>query len=326
MPTTPLTAQECVILERYTSLEYYGRMRDTWEAMVRHVENLLERYVQHLPDGYRNRPLPKQPDIVWGERVIPNFRSTLQDLYDGYIELSHGDWSEWGAPGVTGDFRGQSDFWYGWMDEVEEGGSEKYFDLILKATHFARNINATGYASWIIGELSSGYEVSPFDPWELPTTWPRYRLNPAVQINTGEQVTKPGLYWPEAEDAAVQFLVPSGPPEDIEGYGAPEACVGLSKDGGQYDHEEPTTWIKVERVPGETVEDGLANLLEGATPPQRNVPGSKPCPRTGWWFTPAEKNGRRRHFKHGDTFPVIEGSSYGDTFWQWSPDQSDPRL
>lgn len=41
---------------------------------------------------------------------------------------------------------------------------------------------------------------------------------------------------------------------------------------------------------------------------------------------PAEKNGRRRHFKQGDTFPVIEGNRYGDTFRQWSPDQSGLKL
>ena len=324
MATTPLTSQECVILERYTSLEYFGRMRDAWEATVHYVEGLLERYVQHLPDGYRNRPLPKQPDIVWGERVIPNFQDALLRVYDNYIRFSHGDWSRWGGSSITNCFRGQSDFWYGWMDEVEEGGSDKYFQLLGVATEFASRINATGNAAWPQGFLGHNYLPSHEDPWERPLVWPRYRLNPTIQVKTGEPVTEPGLYWPEAEDAAVQFLLPSKP--EIPRHLATKARVGLSKSGGQYDHKEPTTWIKVERVPGETVEDGLANLLEGVTPPQRNVPGGKPCPRTGWWFTPAEKNGPRRHFKHGDTFPVIEGSSYGDTFWQWSPDQSDPRL
>src|SRR5699024_1011530 len=161
----------------------------------------------------------------------------------------------------------------------------------------------------------------PLDP---PAAWPRYRLNPAIQVKTDEPVTQPGLYWPEAEDSAVQFLIPTI--EKMPWATAAAAPVGLTDDGCQFDHRQPTTWIKVERVPGETVEDGLANLLENAAIPPRNVPGGKACPRTGWWFTPAEKNGRRRHFKQGDPFPVIEGSSYGDTFWQWSPDQSEPRL
>ncbi|WP_083492730.1 PoNe immunity protein domain-containing protein [Cupriavidus sp. HPC(L)] len=48
-------------------------------------------------------------------------------------------------------------------------------------------------------------------------------------------------------------------------------------------------------------------------------------PRTGWWFTPALSRSRR-HFQQGDTFPNIEGSQYGTTFWQWDIDQSDPKL
>lgn len=55
------------------------------------------------------------------------------------------------------------------------------------------------------------------------------------------------------------------------------------------------------------------------------VEAGKPASRSGWWFTPA-KQGSRRYFKQGDVLPEIEGSTYGATFWQWSPDQSDPKL
>ena len=322
MPATPLTAQECYLLERYTSLEYYGRMRDAWEAMVRYVEDLLDRYMQHLPDAYRNRPLPKQPDVVWGERVLPNFRSTLQSLYDGYIKLSHGDWSEWGGIRVSNDFRGQTEFWPGWMDEVELGASDKYFDLINVAVELATNVNATGHAWWSKGELGDRYstERGPLDP---PSVWPRYRLDPSIRVASGEPVANAGLYWPEAPDAAIQFLIPSI--ADRSWTMAPEACVGLTSDGLQNDHEEPTHWIKIERIDGETVSDGLTNLLTDQDIKPERVPANKSCPRTGWWFTPAKANSRR-YFKLGDVFPTIEGSAYGDTYWQWSPDQSLPQL
>ncbi|KGM55335.1 hypothetical protein N799_07050 [Lysobacter arseniciresistens ZS79] len=55
------------------------------------------------------------------------------------------------------------------------------------------------------------------------------------------------------------------------------------------------------------------------------VEAGKPASRSGWWHTPAKQNSRR-YFKQGDVFPEIEGSAYGATFWQWSPDQSDPKL
>ncbi|KAB2923570.1 MAG: DUF3396 domain-containing protein [Dechloromonas sp.] len=55
-----------------------------------------------------------------------------------------------------------------------------------------------------------------------------------------------------------------------------------------------------------------------------NVPANHPCPETGWWFTPAQANSRR-YFKQDDIMPSV-GGDYGDTFWQWSPDQSPPKL
>ncbi|MDR2187952.1 MAG: DUF1911 domain-containing protein [Azonexus sp.] len=75
----------------------------------------------------------------------------------------------------------------------------------------------------------------------------------------------------------------------------------------------------------------FARALDGAvvgspSPPSRpNVPANHPCPETGWWFTPA-KAGSRRHFTQGSIMPDVEGSAYGATFWQWSPDQSAPTL
>jgi hypothetical protein len=68
---------------------------------------------------------------------------------------------------------------------------------------------------------------------------------------------------------------------------------------------------------------GLPSATAPDTPP--SVEAGQPCPRAGWWFTPAKANSRR-HFKKGDVFPTIEGSDFGATFWQWSPDQTSPKL
>ena len=55
------------------------------------------------------------------------------------------------------------------------------------------------------------------------------------------------------------------------------------------------------------------------------VEGGQPCPQSGWWFTPAKVKSRR-YFKADELMPVIEGSDYGSTFWQWDIDQSAPTL
>lgn len=60
-------------------------------------------------------------------------------------------------------------------------------------------------------------------------------------------------------------------------------------------------------------------------PRVERVPAGQPCPRSGWWHTPAQANSRR-YFQQGDVFPGIDASDYGATFWLWSPDQSAPAL
>ena len=88
--STPLIPQEIYLLERYTSLESLEAVRDAWQTMLDHVEPLLDRFMLQLPPDYRNRPLPEQPDTVWGETVLPNFRSTMQALDDACINRAGG--------------------------------------------------------------------------------------------------------------------------------------------------------------------------------------------------------------------------------------------
>jgi hypothetical protein len=67
--------------------------------------------------------------------------------------------------------------------------------------------------------------------------------------------------------------------------------------------------------------DGEAQL-RGATSIGAQVGGviaGQPCPREGWWVTPAKTNSRR-HFKAGEVMPDV-GGDYGATIWQWDDKQ-----
>ncbi|CAJ0683340.1 hypothetical protein ACTHR6_17815 [Ralstonia holmesii] len=90
--STPLYPQEIYLLERHTSVEYFGAMRNAWHAAVNHVEDCLARFMTKLPADYRSRPQPLQPDIVWGQRALPNFRQTALMLDDSFIRLTHHDY------------------------------------------------------------------------------------------------------------------------------------------------------------------------------------------------------------------------------------------
>ncbi len=48
--------------------------------------------------------------------------------------------------------------------------------------------------------------------------------------------------------------------------------------------------------------------------------GGKPCPRDGWWFTPARQDSRKL-FKAGEPMPIY-ASDYGLTIWQWDANQA----
>ncbi len=50
----------------------------------------------------------------------------------------------------------------------------------------------------------------------------------------------------------------------------------------------------------------------------------QPCPREGFWFTPAQA-GSRRFFKAGEVMPYV-GGDYGATIWQWDQNQDSPGL
>jgi len=276
--TAPLIPQEIYLLERYTSLEYYAQMHDAWEAMLKHVEGLLDRFMRNLPADYRKRTQPNQPDIVWGQLVLPNFRSTMQSLYDGYIRLSHGDYSALDGSRVSNDFRGQLEFWSGWMDEVEPNASEKYGNLLCKTALFASNVKFSVGAYWVKGALTTRFNASSRGALNPPPAWPRYRLNPSVQVRTDELVLQTGIYLPDIDDSNAQFLIAS---RHYTKYvrNAPLASVGYDPQTTQNVSEAPALWTLVERVPGETVplEDGL-----GIPPAALHVYAGEPCPRAGF--------------------------------------------
>ncbi|MCH2242319.1 MAG: hypothetical protein MK041_10390, partial [Aquabacterium sp.] len=240
--SAPLIPQEIYLLERYSSLEYFGELRDYFAACVKAAEDALAEFMRHLPPDYRAQPLHMQPDIVWGERVIPNMQWALKGLIDGYIDLSHGDWDALGMAGnVTTTFVSISrDYSSDWMPEP----FERQFDQAwLEASKRASNINITSMSQWTAGDLSHDYarERGPLDP---PSSWPVYRLNPQVRVKTDEKVPRNGVYLPDLPGACAQI--------QIEGYTATQAGIPDPHEDPRYTSaatlDFDTTWTLVERV------------------------------------------------------------------------------
>jgi hypothetical protein len=313
-----LNPQEIFLLERYISAEYFCLLRDTWDEMVKHLETCLDSCMQNLPKNYRAKPLPEQPDVVWGHRVIPNFRKTLQSLNSGYVLLTHGDFlgltCSWGP---ESDFKGQMDYWSGWMLRTDEN---RYGELLNKAVTLAGNISRTEMAGWRPFDLSHYNDY--FGPLNPPTQWPKYRIQGNVSVSTGQKLEQSGIYVPDVESSCAEFLF-------VRYETAPAAKVHigmrpiLHPTTGEKYAEEPIledrdcTWYLVERVPDEQGEVQNDSMPAG----QRiRVPAGDACPETGFYFTPAQMESRRL-FQKGDVMPSVN-SEYGRTIWQWDSNQA----
>lgn len=201
---TPLNPQEIYLLKRYISLDYFGERRDTWGEMIKHLERCLDQFMQNLPLDYRNRPLPEQPDAVWGERVLPNFRDTFHHLCNGYIQISHNDFGGLGhASRISNDRKGQTDFWNGWMSIDDQN---TYGALLHSASMRASNIDVTEGAYWNAGALTTFYDKGEFGSLNPPANWPQYKLNPRIQVASGHPVKQCGIYLPDVDNSCAQFL------------------------------------------------------------------------------------------------------------------------
>lgn len=102
-----------------------------------------------------------------------------------------------------------------------------------------------------------------------------------------------------------------------------EAVIYVSEFGTE---SKPVDWYYVELVEGEYDDDpdGDPSVAALADEVGNRVADNQPCPRSGWWVSPAKATSRR-YFEQGALMPSL-GSDYGLTIWQWDVDQSAPRL
>jgi hypothetical protein len=308
--STPLVPQEVFLLERYSSVDYFRKMRDSFASMIKVGEDALDQFMRKLPPDYRNRPVFEQPDATWGETVLPNLRATLGRLDDGLSQVSHGDTDGLGMAGnVVSAFAGmRHDFNSDWMPK-EAQAKWDFFERSCDSSSF--NIAITARGDWQLGSLTFDYQDETRGALDAPSTWPLYRLNQGIRVKSGKRVPRSGVYLPDIDAYAAQFL--------IQDYDAWEADIRTPQaiESGERNFI-PTTWTLVERIAnsgGGT--PGSADPMKSGI--RLRCEARKPCPVTGYWFTPARLNSRRA-FRAGEVMPDV-GGEYGVTIWQWDDQQ-----
>lgn len=290
--------QEIYLLEYYSSAEYFKELVEAFKSMLDAAEYALKIFMSDLPYDYRDRHISEQPDVVWGEHVLPNFRSTMDSLNYGYKRILEGDLSALQYAGnVLTDFRAQRvDYWPDWMDQTNLA---QFDQGQAKASQIASNIQATVFSSWPTTLLTKNYEIDSFGELSFPESLPIYRLSPSIHIKTGETVPQNGIYTPKVADASAQLM--------LKGHDAIDALVGLDPDCPQYDYEEPTEWVLVERIANE------GGNLETIDSEVLKRTASQKCPQSGYWWSPANQS-QSCYFSEGEVFPTIE-SDWGETIW-----------
>ena len=309
----PLVPQEIYLLERYASRDYFERLVDAFACCVKAAEDALAKFMTQLPPDYRSRPLWQQPDATWGETVLPNLRLTLASLNTGFVQVSNGDLTGLSFAGNVDTAFGalQRDYDSEWMVEPEQAR----FDACMReASKLASNIFKTAQHQWRAGTLTVNYQAETRGDLDAPAAWPSYRATQGVQVATGSPVPRSGIYLPDRNDSSAQFL--------IKGHGAPQCSVPRK-------HPDPavlsaardlfdTTWTFVERTSDVGGGIPLPRDPDAVTAALRCEAG-QPCPKAGWWITPASDHSRRL-FASGQIMPAL-ASDYGHTIWQWAVDQ-----
>jgi hypothetical protein len=114
----------------------------------------------------------------------------------------------------------------------------------------------------------------------------------------------------------------SGTEGDYFGYWAFEAgAVALlcDIDDSSVDHmvypKDLVAWARAHKHLSENTEGSASSAAI-----HLRCEGGQPCPREGWWFTPAKTDSRQR-FEHGQVMPAVS-SDYGATIWQWDVNQN----
>ena len=253
MPMTLLKPQEIFLLERYTSLEYFGMLRDRWGEMIAHLERCLAQFLAGLPSAPRALRRLDRSDIVWSDRVIPNFQRTFMGLCAGYIALSHdeADALEY-SYGPLSDLKGQMDYSSSWMSREDDN---TYENLLHSSVEMASNIVATIGANWDMGHLAEDYSAPSRGVLDALAVWPAYQLANNIVVDSGAAIATPGIYLPDVDNSCAQFLYAGAGP-------APEASVRTGfRDllhpvtGAKYGEDAiienvPCRWTLVERGPG----------------------------------------------------------------------------
>ena len=316
--------REAWFLYTVTSLEWFER---TAQACDEFADTFNQMLTSHSLHGAARLNYWVQRYVDYGKRIrscIELIRSA--DDYMPMLEV---------CTAAQSDYRGMVEQPMGWMTEAQKKLWEDSFDHLstlcgatkvalqnnqwkgfkweeLKRFPDEKNQNLNDRDDGVVGDMEweINYQQST-GTLPKPDQYPSYFIDRLRSRKAGEICSWTGVWIPEQglENYSLAFAVKGRPMQPAYEIVEMKAMA----DGLEYPTTKArdTTWYAV--VPQEAI-------LSSPTHSRRNVPGGQPCPREGWWSTPAQVDSRR-YFKQGEVMPRFQ-SDYGDTIWYWEHTQA----
>lgn len=273
------------------------------------------------------------PVPYWGGKM----EHLLQNFHNAKSALTHGEFAPMIAfcGGIETIPRGFKESNMEWLSETDQqefmnrlnaaySVASTFSDAIMMSIMYSSDNYKNGSADWhyeipedmgIVGDhIARNYEEYIFP--QLPAEIPEYAPDTSVTCKTGEIVPWTGVWVPTTGMGSAALVFARKQLQIMQ----------ASYELEEIDEDEIFTVVDTAFHPVKPTGRMIPHpAFAQSTPKTRpNVPANTPCPEAGWWFTPALANSRR-YFKQGEVMPSV-GGDYGDTFWQWSHDQSAPTL
>jgi hypothetical protein len=218
-----------------------------------------------------------------------------------------------------------------WVD-YDYSSHCRLLEAVVMSVRFSSAGYKDGSKDWHVcmpedeGPPSNGillyYEDPVYSVIGRPTHIPEYATDRSVVCKTGEIVPWTGVWVPvtgmgtAALAFARQGLQIMQPAYELAREFAAAEYLEATKQVDTAWHPVKPTGLMVPLPPA----GSSGGAADDPTAYPRRVEAGQPCPREGWWTTPA-KSDSRRHFKHGEAMPTFT-TDYGSTIWQWDDNQS----
>jgi hypothetical protein len=294
------------------------------------VDYWVSRYLSHAEDIRRGIGFVKHGDHMPMLGLLNSPSTDFRGLIENAFGYEARD--EWREP-----FQRMS-YACGTGADVLRNNERKGLNWLNRSSFGKQDLAMLDDSRSIVGDTSLAVEhLVKYRLATPPTTFPVHPINRGMKNVPGGRCPQTGVWVPcqwsddGSGDYNLAFCIEGRPMppaykiagrevEDIwEDYDCklgiehkPEDLSQLS--GTLKTVAEDTTWYFVGPA-----QDAAASTPVETTSDRLRCEANNPCPREGYWFTPAKARSRRR-FQQGETMPAFS-TDYGATIWQWDQHQ-----